>query len=283
MNLKALVRCFEIENPKYRGGAIDSSISLLFKESNDPIFYKYLKNFESIFDEIIIKIRAIEESGRGKILEAIKEFEQKINDLLAELRNAEVPAQETGPFPMVQREDTAEKVYRFKIIVCGDSSVGKTSAVLRFTDRAFRKTYLPTLGVNISEKRFQHEKGVIEFMIWDIAGQSKFQITRKHFYSGARGQLLVFDLTRPDTLENIARWHHDIKIHLQENIYGLIMGNKKDLVDQRKITPKEISKLSDELGFEYFETSALTGENIDEAFFKLGEFLLKAVKSLKQK
>ena len=161
----------------------------------------------------------------------------------------------------------------------GDPRVGKTSTILRFTDQAFRGTYIPTMGVNLSEKQIQFEDDSIEFILWDIAGQSKFQTTRKHFYRGAHGLLLVFDLTRPETFKSVGKWQLDIRRHLDMEIPGLIMANKNDLVDQRRVSIEEISKLADELGLEYFETSALTGENIDGAFYRLGDLILKKQKS----
>ena len=78
----------------------------------------------------------------------------------------------------------------------GEPGVGKTSVILRFTDRAFKRTYLPTMGVNISEKIISHENDIVEYILWDVAGQAKFQLMRKHFYEGADAQILVFKLLK---------------------------------------------------------------------------------------
>ena len=110
-----------------------------------------------------------------------------------------------------------------------------------------------------------------EFVLWDIAGQQKFNIMRKHFYKGANGQILVFDLTRPETLESIPKWYEDIKNNLGEEIQGIIVGNKNDLVEQRQVMQEKVRKIAEKLNLEYIETSALTGVNVDEAFLKLGE------------
>ncbi|MFX1294536.1 MAG: Rab family GTPase [Promethearchaeota archaeon] len=279
--MKGLIRCFEIKDRKERGAVAICSITLLFREANDPIFYKHIDNFEAIFEETINTILRIPEKEKAQIKEVVEKFQSNLNHLLKELRDSEIIMHKTDSFPMVKDEKKEIKGYRFKIIVCGDPYVGKTSTILKFTDRAFRRNYIPTMGVNISEKRIRYDKKtIINFTIWDIAGQSKFQMSRKHFYKGARGQLLVFDLTRPETFNNIVKWYYDIKIPLKKDIQGILLGNKCDLVDQRKVSQDVILKLSNELGIIYFETSALTGKNIDVVFKKLGKLLLKKDKGL---
>ncbi len=180
---------------------------------------------------------------------------------------------ELEEFPPQEEEDGEIKESRFKIVVLGDPQVGKTSTVLRFTDKTFRRTYIMTIGVNMSEKFIKIKNNRIRFVIWDIAGQSKFQVMRRHFYEGAEGQLLIFDLTRPITFQNIRKWYKDIKLHTKNVLPGFILGNKSDLIEQRNVFGDEIIELADELGLEYIETSALTGKNVDKAFLKLGELL----------
>ena len=274
IDLKGIVKCFEIKDEMHRGGVIDSAITLLFGEANDPIFYKYLNNFDEIFNETADKLKKVAKEDKPVILGEIERFYQDISTLLEELHEAEISTQEPESFPMEEEEEKEITGFRFKIIVCGDPRVGKTTTVLRFTDRAFRRTYIPTIGVNISEKQIRHENSKIQYIIWDIAGQSKFQRSRIHFYKGANGQVLVFDLTRPETFHDIAKWHQDIKTHLTGDLKGIILGNKSDLVDQRKVNQEEILKLANQLNLEYFETSAFSGENIDAAFQKLGEILI---------
>ncbi|MFX1297883.1 MAG: Rab family GTPase [Promethearchaeota archaeon] len=274
LDLKGLIRCFEIKDLNERGGAVDNSLTLLFNEKNDPIFYKYIDNFEYIFEETVNTITGIPKENKAKIYEELGKFQSNLNVILKELWDTEISMQETELFPTEAEEEIAD--FRFKIIVCGDPQVGKTSTILRFTDKAFRRSYIPTIGVNISEKTIRYDNNtVVNFTLWDIAGQSKFQVARKHFYRGARGQILVFDLTRPETFNNIMKWFQDIKQHLQKDIQGLILGNKSDLVAQRKVTREQISQLAEKLGIEFLETSALSGENVEKAFFKLGELIFK--------
>jgi len=204
VNLKGIVKSIEIKDPTRRGGAIDASITLLFNEANDIIFYKYIQNFEEIFNDAAEKIVKLEEGKADKklIRETLTKYYIKINHMLDELRETEIEAIGAEAFPTTETA-IEEKAFRFKIIVCGDPAVGKTSTILRFTDRAFKRTYIPTIGVNITEKKMVYKNGSIVFIIWDIAGQSKFQRMRRHFYQGADGILLVYDLTREDTLKSI--------------------------------------------------------------------------------
>ncbi|MHA1144931.1 MAG: Rab family GTPase [Candidatus Helarchaeota archaeon] len=272
-----LIKSIELKDETKRGGSIDSSITILFKEAHDPIFYKYFKNFESRVNEAAEKIVGFERSNIKKrfIQEELEKLHEDIIGYLKEMKDAELGTLEENAFPKGQEFSTSDRTYSYKIIVCGDPGVGKTSLILRFTNRAFRKTYLPTMGVNISEKRIRIENAVINFILWDLAGQTKFQTIRKHFYQGANGLLLVFDLTRPMTFKNITNWHDDIKKFSSLKIKGFILGNKCDLTDLREVSKEEIEKMAEKLNLNYIETSARTGEKVDDAFHELGEILLK--------
>ncbi len=276
INLKGLVRLLEIKNKSRRGGIAESSLTLLYNEVNDSIFYKYLNHFEVIFNETIDKIIDIEEetADKNQIQEELKKFHAKIINLLEDLKSQEIFIDEEESFPILDEEEVIKSKYRFKIIVCGDPSVGKTSIILRFTDHAFKRTYISTIGVNITEKIINYKNTNIELIIWDLAGQTKFQKMRKHFYRGADAQLLIFDLTSPKTFGNVAKWNSDINRFLKdEKILGYIVGNKSDMSDERKVTKEDGIKLGKQLKYEYIETSALNGENVDEVFYNIGKIL----------
>jgi len=278
LHLKGLVKSLEIKDPKRRGGLIDSSITLLFSEVNDLIFYKYISNFEELFTESAAEIIKLEEAkaDRELVEAALDKLYKRSIEILKDLQEVEVTTQEPEAFPKEAEEEKEPFAFRFKVIVCGDPEVGKTSTVLRFTNKAFRRTYIPTVGVNISEKivLLKDQNAKIEYVIWDLAGQSKFQVMRKHFYKGADGMLLIFDLTRPPTFKSIASWYQDIKTSLKIDLFGFIIGNKADLVDQRKVNSNEIAALARELNLDYIEASALSGANVDNAFHKLAESII---------
>jgi len=275
INLKGLVKFFEIEDLHSRGGSIDSSLTILFNESDDLVFYKYIKDFEAILNELAKKILQLEKkkSNKKKILGVISKFNQKMVDLLNKLRASEISIDESAEFPVETEEESTLSHQKYKLIVCGDPSVGKTSTILRFTDNAFRRTYIPTIGVNLSNKTIQYKDFKVSFVLWDIAGQSKFQKMRSTFYRGADGLILVFDLTSLESFHNIPKWYKDVKNHLKKELPGLILGNKNDLVAQRQVEKIQGKNLAEELNLDYFETSALTGDNIHESFFKMAELL----------
>ncbi len=273
--VKGLVKYVEIVDLMSRGRAIDSSITLLFNETDDLIFYKYVKDFEAIFDEFAKKIIHLEEekAGTEKIGQEIIIFQKKVGDILGELKKSETSTKDSAAFPTETEGTSKFREMRYKLIVVGDPEVGKTSTILRFTDNAFRRTYNPTIGVNLSDKLLRYKDEAIKFVLWDIAGQSKFRMMRGHFYKGADGLLLIFDLTSPESLANISNWYEDVKIHIQADLPGLLLGNKNDLIDQRKVQRTEGESVAKALNLEYYETSALTGENIAACFLKMAEKL----------
>lgn len=280
-NQKGLVKLMEIENRSHRGGYIDGTLTVLFNEVNDLIFYKYFNHFQEIIDQASQTFLLLDptESTEKELRLELESFYQRLVELLNELYNAESLSLEEEEFPKVSRVEETKKAYRFKVVLIGDQEVGKTSIALRFTDNAFRRTYIPTIGVNILERREQYQPFIIEFIIWDIAGYIKFQKMRKHFYQGSDGMLLVFDLTAPQSFQNIKNWFQDITFYLDKKLKGFLVGNKCDLVDQVRVQKAEIETLAEELNLEYIETSALTGQNIDAAFSKLGHLLIAGNRS----
>ena len=255
---------------KLRGGVGNAAIVTLFNESDDVIFYKYIKEFNHIFNltsEKIIDIKKADNNKEkiSKIIELfIKNFENKINSL----KEKEEGADDAHPFPMIDPRKIED--YQFKISLCGDAEVGKTSLVLRFTDRAFRRSYLPTLGVNVSSKIAKSEEAYIKLIIWDIAGQSKFKTMRTDFYQGSKCVLFVYDICNLESFQNIRDWHEDIKKNMP-SFYdiGYLIGNKADRSEIREVPKEDAFKLADELNLQYIETSALNGANVHELFHNI--------------
>ncbi|MHA1273962.1 MAG: Rab family GTPase [Promethearchaeota archaeon] len=238
-----------------------AALIVIFKEQDDLIFYKYSDDLEDYFDDFFNNIKDF-----SLIKNNIDDFYKNIKNKLVKLQEKEKEAEELKKEPD----------YRFKIIIAGDIQVGKTSLVLRFTDQAFNRTYIPTIGANLSNKRITLNGEVIHLIVWDIAGHSKFEKMRKNFYRGAEGGFLVFDLTNEKSFNNIKEWFADIKNTLNSNkpFKGFLLGNKNDLIKERKIKREDAERLAETLGLEYIETSALTGENVDDAFTKLAQEIL---------
>ncbi len=159
---------------------------------------------------------------------------------------------------------------RFKILLLGDGAVGKTTLIKRFIEGAFRSEYKMTIGVNVYKKNVElNMEQTIEFSIFDVAGQQRFQAIRTAFYKGASGALIIFDLTRSPTFKNVEQWMNELKGYAGAVPFVLI-GNKSDLKEQRVVQSSEIQAFSDKFSCLYIETSAKTGENVEKAFLDLG-------------
>jgi small GTP-binding protein len=280
INLKGIVKFLSWKDENARGGEASATISLLFEEPNDLIFYKYVTDLEFLFElaaDSIIKLRLANEDT-NEIETEIKGFFEQVDLFLNGQRKKELGAiAGGGEFPDEdnKEKESIEDLYSFKIAVLGDPSVGKTSSILRFTDNAFKRTYIPTIGTNITEKRMQFDDIEIKLVIWDIAGQSKFSVIRKHFYQGTDAIILIFDLTRPETFESIPNWYKDLETNLKTpNLICDLCGNKNDLIKERKITKESAQECAIKYNLDYFETSALSGDNIEQVFKNLGKKLI---------
>lgn len=285
IKLKGIVKYIEREDDRKRGKSARSAITFLFKDPDDVIFYKYISYLETLFSNSSRKIIDLEKSEADvfqidrEIFEEIEHLRKNILDLLSELRKKELaPGSELEEFPEESKKKKVKADYKFKLVVLGDPGVGKTSTVLRFTDNAFSRVYVPTMGTNISDKNFKVDKDFVELILWDIAGQAKFGLMRKHFYQGANGVILIYDLTNPKSFESISAWYKDIRSHLGEkaSLIGYIFGNKLDLVEKRKVKDSTAQTLADGLNLNYIEISALTGQNVENAFYEMAKNLIES-------
>jgi len=166
-----------------------------------------------------------------------------------------------------------------KLILTGDFKVGKTSLIRRFIENLFSESYISTIGVEISKKTVvMDEDTEVNFVLWDIGGQISSMAPYRHrFYEGASAAFIVIDRTRPNNLESVKTWYKDIKESVPRNIPVVIVGNKSDLQEEVAISEEEIKVVAKELSFHYILTSALTGENVNEAFLYIAyRFIEKA-------
>ncbi|MFX1570282.1 MAG: Rab family GTPase [Promethearchaeota archaeon] len=280
-SLKGLVKYIKWDDPSRRGNIGQSALILLFKEIDDVIFYKYIKDlsipFNNLTSEIInLELKKASQEDFKKVLEHL---EFNISALLEELKLQETSQQQAEAFPEQQIKDRAEIDYQFKIIIVGDPNVGKTSLILRYTNNAFRRSYVPTLGVHVTNKIFKIEDAIVQLTLWDIGGQIKFETMRQQFYRGSDAVFLVFDLTRNETFKSIPRWYSDVLTQLKDRadtLTGFIIGNKMDLIEQRIISVESVNNLASELNLGFIETSALQGENVNYAFSQIATLLYKS-------
>jgi small GTP-binding protein len=283
LNSKGLIKFIKWDDPKKRGGFGQSALTLLFKEIDDVIFYKYLNLFKQPFKEIEQKICELEVNGspREEFVDTLNTLENSLNQLFLEIKKREIDEVPSKAFPTQRIKQERLIDYKFKIAIVGDPSVGKTSLILRFTDNAFRRHYIPTLGVHVSDKIFKVEESYVQLVLWDIAGQQKFEVMRQQFYLGADAIFIIFDLTNPNSFESVTNWYYDIQNQLKDRgkIPGYIVGNKKDLETQLKNLSEKGLDLANYLNLSYIETSALTGENVETAFLTIAKDLYDLIVS----
>lgn len=165
-----------------------------------------------------------------------------------------------------------EREFVLKVCICGDSSVGKTSLINQYIEEKFEEDYRPTLGANLLRKDvdFEHEgeKFHCRLVLWDLAGQEKYEMVRSLYYQGCLGAFLVYDITRNDTFDSITNvWLTDFKNNAKKEASYIVLGNKVDLKDDRQVSTEKGKSLADEIqAADFIETSAKTGENVDQAF-----------------
>ncbi len=159
-----------------------------------------------------------------------------------------------------------ETHYVYKVVIIGDFAVGKTSLIKEYMEKTFQYDYKPTIGANIAKKDFEipKSKAVASVNFWDIAGQKMFATLHRPFFEGANGVLIVYDVTRPDSFNNLGNWFNDFKKIVKSDIPGVIVGNKIDL--KREVKTKQGKKYADSIGFYFIETSAKENKNVEDAF-----------------
>lgn len=165
------------------------------------------------------------------------------------------------------------------MVVLGDSGVGKTTLIRRHATGKFQRDISPTVGVDFTSKYYQFSTGFLLMLsIWDVSGEEIYSRVRPIYYGGSAGAMLVFDLTRQESFSRMKEWFLDLRANLRENVPTVFLGNKKDLANLRSVTETEARNLAESHGSKYFETSALTGENVDKAFYDLGTEIMSEKK-----
>ncbi|XP_037073638.1 ras-related protein Rab-10-like [Pollicipes pollicipes] len=162
----------------------------------------------------------------------------------------------------------------FKLLLIGDSGVGKTCILFRFSDDAFNHTFISTIGIDFKIKTIELRGKKIKLQIWDTAGQERFHTITTSYYRGAMGIMLVYDITNPKSFDNIAKWLRNIDDHANEDVEKMILGNKCDIEDKRMITKERGESIAREHGIRFLETSAKANINIERAFLELADAIL---------
>lgn len=174
---------------------------------------------------------------------------------------------------MIQTSVKMAKTYDFlfKLLLIGDSGVGKTCILVRFSEDAFNSTFISTIGIDFKIRTVEIEGKKIKLQIWDTAGQERFRTITTAYYRGAMGIMLVYDVTNERSFENIRNWIRNIEENASADVEKMILGNKCDLQESRVVSQERGRVLAEEHGVKFMETSAKSGLNVETAFLALAK------------
>ena len=163
----------------------------------------------------------------------------------------------------------------FKVLLLGNSDVGKSSILLRYVDSVWNETFVPTIGVDFKVKTVEIGDKKVKMQIWDTAGQERFRNVISTYFRGGNGLLLIYDITNKDSFKNLESWLIEIEKNASENILKILIGNKSDLEEDREISKEEAQAFANRNGMQFMETSAKMNTNVDEAFQALGKLMIE--------
>ncbi|KAG6634395.1 hypothetical protein I3843_12G114700 [Carya illinoinensis] len=156
--------------------------------------------------------------------------------------------------------------YLFKVVLIGDSGVGKSNLLSRFTRNEFNNDSKSTIGVEFATRSVRVDDKIVKAQIWDTAGQERYRAITSAYYRGAVGALLVYDVTRHLTFENVERWLKELRDHTDSNIVIMLVGNKADLRHLRAVSAEDATAFAERERTFFMETSALESLNVENAF-----------------
>ncbi|XP_032417597.1 ras-related protein Rab-8B [Xiphophorus hellerii] len=164
--------------------------------------------------------------------------------------------------------------YLFKLLLIGDSGVGKTCLLFRFSEDAFNTTFISTIGIDFKIRTVELDGKKIKLQIWDTAGQERFRTITTAYYRGAMGIMLVYDITNEKSFDNIRNWIRNIEEHASADVEKMILGNKCDMNDKRQVSKERGEKLAIDYGIKFLETSAKSSINVEEGFLTLARDIM---------
>lgn len=159
--------------------------------------------------------------------------------------------------------------YLFKLLLIGDSGVGKSCLLLRFSDDTYTESYISTIGVDFKIRTIDLEGKTIKLQIWDTAGQERFRTITSSYYRGAHGIIVVYDVTDAETFHNVKQWLHEIDRYACDTVNKLLVGNKADLTPKKVVEFAAAKEFADNLSIPFIETSAKNATNVEQAFLMM--------------
>ena len=167
--------------------------------------------------------------------------------------------------------------YLFKVLIIGNSGVGKSCLLLRFAEDMFSDNYISTIGVDFKIRKIELEGKSIKLQIWDTAGQERFRTITKSYYRGSNGIVVVYDITDRESFEQITHWMNEIDSNASSEVCRLLVGNKADLNDKRAVKTEEGEALARQFGIPFLETSAKESINVENMFTTMAQAMKKKV------
>ncbi|CAG8534856.1 6227_t:CDS:2 [Paraglomus brasilianum] len=161
--------------------------------------------------------------------------------------------------------------YLFKLLLIGDSGVGKSCLLLRFADDTYTESYISTIGVDFKIRTIELEGKTVKLQIWDTAGQERFRTITSSYYRGAHGIIVVYDVTDQDTFANVKQWLQEIDRYACEGVNKLLVGNKSDLASKKVVEYAAAKEYADQLNIPFLETSAKNATNVEQAFLTMAK------------
>ncbi|KAF9158499.1 GTP-binding protein of the rab [Actinomortierella ambigua] len=165
----------------------------------------------------------------------------------------------------------SEYDFLFKLLLIGDSGVGKSCLLLRFADDTYTESYISTIGVDFKIRTIELEGKTVKLQIWDTAGQERFRTITSSYYRGAHGIIVVYDVTDQDTFANVKQWLAEIDRYACEGVNKLLVGNKSDLTNKKMVEYTVAKEFADQLGIPFLETSAKSATNVEQAFMTMAK------------
>uniref|UniRef100_A0A0N5A2V0 Ras-related protein Rab-1A n=1 Tax=Parastrongyloides trichosuri TaxID=131310 RepID=A0A0N5A2V0_PARTI len=172
--------------------------------------------------------------------------------------------------------------YLFKLLLIGDSGVGKSCLLLRFADDTYTESYISTIGVDFKIRTIELEGKTIKLQIWDTAGQERFRTITSSYYRGAHGIIVVYDTTDQESFNNVKQWLQEIDRYACENVNKLLVGNKCDLTEKRAVEESTAREYAEQLGIPFLETSAKDSKNVEQAFLTMAAEIKNRMGPLQQ-
>jgi Ras-related protein Rab-1A len=169
----------------------------------------------------------------------------------------------------------SEYDYLFKLLLIGDSGVGKSCLLLRFADDTYTESYISTIGVDFKIRTLELDGKTVKLQIWDTAGQERFRTITSSYYRGAHGIIVVYDVTDQESFTNVKQWMNEIDRYANDKVNKMLVGNKVDLTSKKVVDTDTAKEFAESLGIPFLETSAKNSTNVEQAFITMAAEIKK--------